>query len=298
MPEIRIAEGFPDQRLIVVPGAIVDYARRHPICADLFPTHIGMFQSARHHFISRPEGTAENILIGCLGGSGACVIRDKVWRVSAGNLIFLPANVRHEYFADKLQPWSIFWIHFIGGRTKAYLDQLSIDEQNPLTRASNMASVIDAFEDIYQHTEKGYTDTALLCLSTHLGRFLGVTRTCQRSISLRRQTSEDRVLYIQQVMRDNLNRPLSLSELADIAGWSTAHFSTVFRKQVSVAPMEYFTRLKVQRACTKLKMTRETIAGISASLGYNDSFYFSRLFRRHIGISPTDYRKKYTLITR
>ena len=106
------------------------------------------------------------------------------------------------------------------------------------------------------------------------------------------------MLYIQQVMRDNLNRPMSLSELADIAGWSAAHFSTVFRKQVSVAPMEYFTRLKVQRACTKLKMTRETIAAISASLGYNDSFYFSRLFRRHIGMSPTDYRKKYTLITR
>ena len=297
MPEKRIAEGFPGQRLVVVPNKIRRDASNLPICCDLFPTHIGMFQSAQHHYVARARGTDENILIACLAGHGRCSINGKEWRLSPGNSVFLPPNTKHEYSADSNDPWSIFWIHFIGEKSGIYLDYLGVSETTPLIAASNMASVIDAFEDVYQHTEKAYTNTALLCLSTALSRFLGIMRMYQRAVGQKRRSREDRVVFLQQVLRDNLNRKVTLGELADMVGWSAPHLSTVFREQVGLSPMDYFARLKIQRACMVLKVTDNSIASISASLGYDDSFYFSRLFRNHIGMSPTDYRTTYSLTT-
>jgi AraC-like DNA-binding protein len=296
MPEIRIAEGFPGQRLIVVPSSIVDYAGRLPISRDLFPTHIGMFQSAKGHYINRKHGAPEHILIGCLAGSGKCKIRSHQWNLKSGNLIFLPANVRHEYSADEKTPWTIFWIHFNGKHAQEYLNALEISEEEPLINVSNMAGLIDTFEDIYQHTESGYTDTALLCLSTSFSRFLGVCRLYQRAVKASQRKTEDRVLESLKVMRESLHRKLSLDDLSAIAGWSPPHYSSVFKKQMNVSPMEFFARLKMQHACNQLKMTNDSIANIAASLGYEDSFYFSRTFRRHLDMAPSDYRNKFSLV--
>ena len=288
-------EGFPGQRLIVVPRKIYKDASRRAICRDIFPTHIGMFQSARHHFVSRAGGAEEYVLIACLAGRGRCAIRGKEWTLEPGNIMFLPENVGHEYGADSKNPWSIFWIHFTGEKSAEYLEYLSVSEAYPLIAVSNLADVIDAFEDIYQHTGYAYTSTALLCLSTALSRFFGITRLYQRAVEQKRRSSENRVLVIQQVLRDSLNRRVRLDELAKVVGWSPQYLSTVFRQQVGISPMDFFARLKIQRACRLLKASRQSIAEIAAGLGYKDSFYFSRLFRHHIGMSPTEYRKTYFL---
>ena len=295
MAQKRIAEGFPGQRLIVVPRKICKEACSRPICRDVFPTHIGMFQSARHHFVSRDNGADEHVLIACLSGRGRCNIRGREWALEPGNIIFLPENVRHEYSADADDPWSIFWVHFTGEKSGDYLEYLSVSEQRPLIAVSNIGNVIDAFEDIYQHTENVYTNTALLCLTTALSRFLGITRMYQRAAESKLRSREDKVLAVQRILRDSLHRKVRLDELAQMVSWSAPHLSTVFKRQVGISPMDFFARLKIQRACTLLKVSEESVAYISAGLGYDDSFYFSRLFRKHIGMSPSEYKRKYAL---
>ena len=151
----KIAQGFPGQRLIVIPPNIVDLATTMPICSGLFPTHIGMFQNAEKHYVSRNVGVNETILIGCLAGEGSCYFNQQEWQLKPGNLIAIPANLQHKYESSINKPWTIFWIHFKGSMAKHYLDMLKISVNKPMIKVSNIDYLIDAFEDIYQHTSTG-----------------------------------------------------------------------------------------------------------------------------------------------
>lgn len=91
-------------------------------------------------------------------------------------------------------------------------------------------------------------------------------------------------------IRDHVSEHLSVPELAALAGWSTSHFSAVFRRATGYGVLEYQTRLRMSLARTLLDTTDRTIASIAAEVGYSDSLYFSRQFRKIHQLSPSDYR--------
>ncbi len=293
---LRMSEGFAGQRLVVVPPAIVETAMSKPVCASLFPTHIGMFQSVKGHYVTRWRGAPESIIIACLAGEGICRFNGREWRLQPGHLIVIPQDCAHSYEANNENPWTIFWFHVRGEMLSHYLEELQISEQAPVINIPNIAGLMDAFEDVYQHTESGFTNTSLLCLSTSLAHFLGVCKLYQRSIKASQQGVEKRIEKTVDVMKKSLHRLLTLEQLAQIAGWSSTHYAALFKAKMNVPPLEFFTRLKMQLACDKLKLTNESIQAIAASLGYHDAFYFSRLFKRHNQMSPKIYRKQFSLI--
>ena len=65
----------------------------------------------------------------------------------------------------------------------------------------------------------------------------------------------------------------------------------VFKEQTGHSPMDYFIQLKMQHACKLLAFRRDSIGQIGKELGYQDPYYFSRAFRKVIGMSPTEYRR-------
>lgn len=289
----RIAEGFPGQRLVVLPPAVVRRAAALPVCRALMVTHIGAYQTAPHHFVDRPHGAREHVLIVCQGGQGVCSIQNRKHHLTTGHAIILPAGVRHRYWADENDPWKIFWVHFTGERNRDHLAMLGLTPRNPVCWLHDLPGVVEAFEETYRHALGGYTDMDLFGLSTGLSRLLGICRLAQRALDVRRRRTEDLVLKTVHYMTANLDRPLTLAQLAAIASWSPTHYSMVFRRQLNLSPIEYLLRLKIQRACERLRTTDDLIADVARDLGFADPFYFSRLFRRRVGSSPRAYREIY-----
>jgi AraC family transcriptional regulator, arabinose operon regulatory protein len=293
---VRIKEGFPGQRLVVVPPQIVNHALELPVCQLLFPTHIGGFNQAKFHFVERRHGTAQYILIVCLAGIGTCRVGAKTWRLEKGHGILLPPEVYHRYEADQEEPWTIFWVHFTGSAAAAYQSALDLSLGEPRFWIGDLGMVIDAFEETYRYVLSGYTDRDLLGLATSLNHLLGLCRIHQKSPGLRRRQAEDRVLRSIRYMRDNVGRPVTLKDCAQSAGWSEAHFSLVFRRQTNLSPIRFLTRLKVHRACELLKTTDLSMQEVAREIGFDDQFYFSRLFRRHLRMAPTAYRREFSLV--
>ncbi|HXA43888.1 MAG TPA: AraC family transcriptional regulator [Candidatus Angelobacter sp.] len=91
-------------------------------------------------------------------------------------------------------------------------------------------------------------------------------------------------------MVQHLDRPLQVATLAAQARVSPSHFFALFKRRIGSAPMDYFTRLRMQRACRLLEDTGYSIKEISSKLGYDDQFYFSRVFKSINGVAPSDYR--------
>ena len=76
-----------------------------------------------------------------------------------------------------------------------------------------------------------------------------------------------------------------------MAGISSSHFFALFKSATGYAPKEFFIRMRMQHACQMLTARTASVKEVAIALGYDDQFYFSRLFKSVIGIAPRDYRE-------
>ena len=88
----------------------------------------------------------------------------------------------------------------------------------------------------------------------------------------------------------NYTNDISLSEAAEVSNLSVHYFSRVFKKEMGCTFKEYITTLRIESAKRKLKNEDENISNIAKEVGYNNSGYFSRVFKEYEGISPSTYR--------
>ena len=85
---------------------------------------------------------------------------------------------------------------------------------------------------------------------------------------------------------------IKIPDLAKLEGLSNSRYITLFSKEFGKTPSEYILGLRLARACDLLTTTYMEISLVGADSGYSDQYFFSKIFKKHIGISPLGYRKK------
>jgi transcriptional regulator GlxA family with amidase domain len=93
-------------------------------------------------------------------------------------------------------------------------------------------------------------------------------------------------------MMQHLNQPLQVAKLAQTAHISPSHFFVLFKRWAGASPIDYFIRLRMRRAGRLVATTTMSVKEIAAALGYDDRFYFSRVFKSVHGMAPSGYRLK------
>ncbi|PYI54264.1 AraC family transcriptional regulator [Paenibacillus flagellatus] len=94
-------------------------------------------------------------------------------------------------------------------------------------------------------------------------------------------------------MHHHYMEPLTLQRLADIAGMDAKPFSYAFNKAVGLFPIDYVIRHRIERAKHLLVASNGPVSGIAKCVGYEDAHYFSRLFRKHTGYTPSGFRSRF-----
>mgnify|MGYP005857661087 CR=1 FL=1 len=90
---------------------------------------------------------------------------------------------------------------------------------------------------------------------------------------------------------DNYEKPLYLSDLSRMFHLNETYICDLFKKSLGKTFTEYLTGLRLKKAAELLVKTNTPISGISDTVGYSDYSYFSKIFKKHYGMSPTQYRK-------
>ena len=288
----HMADGFPGERLTILPPVVLRRAHELPGCRGLCVTHTGRFDHVRGHYVARPHGTPEHIFIFCLNGAGRGHLDGAGWSLRGGQGVLLPPDAPHDYAADPVNPWTLIWFHFVGTWAKEYAQVIGGTGRHRKFSVHNIDVAIEAFEECYRYVLGGYTDADLIGLSTSFVRLLGLCRALQRPANPRRRHAEDRVLRTIRFMRENLSRPITLGELAQAANLSIPHYSATFKRQMNCSPVEFLTRLRLQKACERIECSNESIAQAAYAVGFSDPLYFSRVFRRHMGVTASEYRRR------
>jgi AraC-like DNA-binding protein len=295
IPDQKKKEGFEGQKAIVIPrGILAARCEKNSLIRMLHLTDIGYYPKARFHYRKRPDGAGQHILVYCHNGEGTVSVAGQEYRVSPGNFFIIPRKTPHYYFADAANPWTIYWIHFSGVSSEHIVAHLLQKLGGYTGNLKHFAKTTGIFDEIYAQLEKGYgTDNLIyanMCLPYFLTTIL-FNENYRDQVDLESKTMVDESIGF---FRENLNRMLTLKEMASSVGLSVSHFTFLFRKKTGFPPLEYFNHLKIQQACQYLLFTEMKIKDIAQALGLNDPYYFSRSFARTMGISPKFYRASRT----
>jgi len=292
MPKLK--EGFKGQRLITISPEILLISQNNPLTKSLYTTKIGFFPASKYHYNRKDKGVDYYILIYCTAGEGWYKIADKTYTMNENQYIVLPPNTPYSFGANTKNPWTIYWVHFKGALSSYFFKTPMLPHQILPESDSRLQDRIQLFEEIYDNLELSYHSDhysyASLCLYHFLASFKFVEQFRRvRNRDVREHEFSEKVIYY---MRENVENNLTLDQMAKQFNLSTSHFSTRFRQDTKQSPIKYFITLKIEKSCQYLELTTMKISEIFPKLGFQDAAYFSRIFTKIMGVSPSKYRER------
>ena len=294
---IRKKDGFRGEQAVVLPPVIVEMEKQDDLCQTLFITDIGYYPKAEHHYRVRTKGTDQYVLIYCMDGSGFYVVDGQRHEVKKNQYFILPIGKPHEYGATEGHHWTIYWVHFGGKAAHVFAEGAATPQTINVTINSRIGDRINIFEEIMTtlHFGKSLEDlryaSSLLVHFLASMRYLGQFRRVQQSpVVSCKDSSIDIVEQAIHYMRENIEQHITMAEVLRYVGYSQSHFSSMFRRKTGMSALSYFNRLKVEHACHLLRTTDLKVNQICYKVGIEDSLYFSRLFSKIMGMSPTAYK--------
>lgn len=291
----KLKDGFKGERSIVLPPFVVEELRKETLSKELFITDIGYYPQAKFHFRERTDKESRQyILIYCVEGEGWFALNNQKHIVRQFQFFILPKGHAHSYGSNADNPWTIYWLHFDGEHAQFFAQGFDKPKDISPDLNSRIEERIDLFDEIFSTLSKGYSKNNLIYATTSLFHFLGSMKFLgeYRENSKTPEKNQKTIDVVVHYMKENIERKLTLHEIADHVGFSSSRFSLLFQKETGHPPLKYFNQLKIQKACHYLDFTDMKINQISPKLGFEDAFYFTRMFTKIMGVSPTDYRAK------
>lgn len=287
----KIKEGFVGQRMIVLPPNVKKTVVKNELIKRFYLTAIGFYPFAVNHDRERKLGSSQYILLYCTEGNGLIFIGDKSIELKPNSYFIIPKNIPHRYCSSLDNPWSIYWVHFMGEHadylyqrhyehTKLECENIPYDEQRKI-----------AFDEIFDLLENSFDKREIEITNIKVLNFIS-SLIFQREINPT-LLENDVITSSISFMKNNLHKSFTLGDLAERQLLSVSHYCRLFYSKTGSSPHQYFNQLKIQKSCQYLYFSDRNIKEICSELGFDDPYYFSRLFKKLMGISPAFYKNKH-----
>jgi len=283
-------EGFPGQLSYIIPEKIREISKQNPLIGDLYLTDIGFYPNASHHYRDRETGSEQYILIYNVEGFGTIKVNSTEHFIPPNHYFIIEPRRPHTYFADKQSPWSIYWIHFSGAKAKYLARETNKAIPVEKTNTSRINDRIALFDELFQNLDRGYQIDSLEYINLCLGHLLSSFTHLNQFRLITENNSGDPVSLSINYMLEHMEQRLTLSEIAGLVHLSPSYYSRLFVARTGFSPIDYFIHLKIQRSCQLLNNRDLSILDIARKIGIDDQFYFSRLFKKIMNMSPQGYR--------
>lgn len=290
MDDLTIKEGFLGQRMIVLPNQVRKKLSENPITKKFFVTDLGYYPNASHHFRERRKGSKEYIFIYCVEGEGWLSYNQKKTIIKPNEYFIIPKNTRHSYGADNYNPWSIYWMHFNGTCVHELFERHIINDS--ITDSVPYDNkVIRLFDKIFEIFDGGYAELEMEFANILSQSFISSFIYQDINKDTNSVNSKDLVNSIKTFLNNNLDKSFKTAEIAKKFNYSPSYLFSIFKKSTGYSLLHFLNLKKIQKACEYMNYTDKSIKEISFLLGFQDQFYFSRVFKKYMGISPKEYRK-------
>ncbi len=222
-----------------------------------------------------------------VSGKGTYVKKDRIFHLQAGDCFLVYPDEECMYRADEKEPWVYSWVGFAGVDAEPIIQAAGFRLEEPVLRQLQNGDALDRqIHHIYDARGNTFASSVEMSgrLYTALAYLLknAASRTAENSYN-------DYVKAAMDYMQSHYSYPITIQEVADYVGVSRSHLFRAFQQCTHQSPKEYLTSLRIEEACRMLDDTSLSITVIANSLGFDNSLYFSKVFRKAMGCSPTEY---------
>lgn len=225
-----------------------------------------------------------------LRGSGCYEKNGKCFEVKAGEgfLVSFPEKSRYYFPKKKEEKWEFIYLHFDGAMARPFVEKI-----NQLAESPFSLNLYSPPVEMALSLQKKLTGGGRLKKyegGEFLYRFLCALLRELENPSCKNENGviEDAV----RIMEEEYGTLESVESLADRLGLSFAHFSRSFKERMGAAPITYLTRIRLQGAMNDLLNTEEGLQAIAEKNGFSGRNYFCKVFRKVVGVTPTEYRRR------
>ena len=223
-----------------------------------------------------------------LSGKGTYKTGDKIYTLEAGQLFLAPPETTIYYCADEEDPWEYYWVGFSGPAAKILLAQMPFNRKKPIWRPAEGELFRQRLLDIYNNRGSDYP--AALRMAGYLQ--VALSTLLESSVKQKEDSLEEYARSGAAFLQQNYSADVSIEDVAQNVGVSRSYLYRAFQKEFGCSPSVYLTNYRIQRAMQLLRHSSLAVSVIAISVGFDDPLYFSRVFRRATGLSPTEYRTK------
>ena len=260
---------------------------KHDIYINTRQEGLSLYWTGREHD-NHPNGRYGQVIRDiyivecCTGGAGSVIINGAEFPVKAGDCyVLFPGDVVTHTNGPE-NPRDGVWCGIYGLQVGNWLAEMGISSQQPYAPKRAFETVNRYIEEILsleQKRDPGAAIRQVACLYSIFGELLSYSS---------QQVKEDGIQRAIYMMETYYHKSLSVTRLAEEAGFERAYFTVRFKERTGMSPGAYLRDLRLQKACVLLKQGY-TSAQAATAVGFAPE-NFSRLFRRYLNQTPGAYR--------
>ena len=208
-----------------------------------------------------------------VAGYGKFEIGTKSYSIGPGDMFVIPPEEETYYEADSVNPWSYIWVGFTADSPLPF-------ELGDVVRCPQAETIFEAMKNC---------ETMTGGLSAYLAGKLWELF----SLFLENEIHcKDYVESAVDCIHTEYMKNITVAKIAQRLNIDRTYFSTLFKNKMNISPKQYIMNYRMNIAVSLLTEKRKSVSVTALSVGYSDVFTFSKMFKRHFGVSPNEYVKR------
>lgn len=234
----------------------------------------------------RPEGRRDYQILFVESSGVSMWTPDGEVTLSAGEMILLAPHVRHDY--RYLPGCDAMWVHFTGRGVRELLERFEIEPfvKYDITDTGQFRILAEKIIREYRLRQVGFE--SISC--AYLVQILTLAKRRIDAAADENTVGPPDLSPALEDMQTDFAKNREIADYAKMCGISSSYFISRFTKEYGMPPYRYLTQIRIGQAKHLLLETGISISEIARSVGYADPFCFSRVFRKHTGMSPSKFR--------
>lgn len=235
-------------------------------------------------------------------GKGYLTINHETFLIEENMAFLIPAGILASYKADKEKPWSYCWMAFFCSEEE--LEWILNESESYIYKNLNVEKIwmtilqllqkipsFDNFSPLEFSTRRFHLydniepEISFLMSATLYQIIAEFPVRKKKKISTSREIER-----VREYLEVHCTKAIRIGDVAKIFYMSPTYLTMVFRKNYKMSPKEYLMTKKIEKACELLHSTNQTVKEIAYQVGYENQLEFSKMFKKHTGKSPTEYR--------
>ncbi len=221
---------------------------------------------------------------------GSVILEENQKQYKAGKgdiFVIYPDTLASYYNADGDKPLEFCWIGFVGKAAEKYLENSGITADNPIIHINNtdfedsVLKLVKLFEKNRRPSEISLNCQLLKCFYS-----------IEKSIKPHKKEAVNYADVALTYIEDNYMKDISSADIVDFVKLNRSYLFKLFKQQTGLSVSQYLIKYRIDKACEFFREYNFTIRQVAQMVGVEDIYYFSKLFKKITGITPSEYKKR------